>query len=66
MKEERYISMQEAKDLGFITEIIEPISAISNTNKNKKNMSKKNLKDALAVAKGMSTVKEISGMIRVA
>ena len=25
-----------------------------------------NLKDALAVAKGMSTVKEISGMIRVA
>ena len=26
----------------------------------------KNLKDALAVAKGMSTVKEISGMIRVA
>ena len=62
MKEERYISMQEAKDLGFITEIIEPISAISNTNKNKKNMSKKNLKDALNVlaqALGLSGAKDI-------
>lgn len=62
MKEERYMSMQEAKDLGFITEIIEPISAISNTNKNKKNMSKKNLKDALNVlaqALGLSGAKDI-------
>ena len=48
MSEERYITMQEAKELGFITEIIEPISAISKT-QNKKNMSKKNLKDALNV-----------------
>ena len=29
-------------------------------------LKEKNLNDALAVAKGMSTVKEISGMIRVA
>lgn len=48
MSEERYLSMQEAKDLGFITEIIEPISAIRKTKKTK-NMSKKNLKDALNV-----------------
>ena len=40
--------MQEAKELGFINEIIEPISAISKT-QNKKDMSKKNLKDALNV-----------------
>lgn len=56
MSEERYLSMQEAKDLGFITEIIEPISAISKTPKTK-NMSKKDLKSAfnlIAKAVGLS------------
>lgn len=48
MDEERYISVEEAKDLGFITEIIAPLSAchknrITNQNPNKNQMKNKSL-----------------------
>ncbi len=61
MKEERYLTIQEAKGLGFITEIIEPISAIKKSNKKNMNSEKvlRNIYNMLSKAFGCKSAQAI-------
>lgn len=62
MKEDKFIDMEKAKELGFIQEIIQPASAgVNNKNKFKEKMAKdKNKKGALAAA--VSALAELCGL----
>lgn len=63
MKEDKYITVEEAQTLGFINEIIEPVTAIKSNqfnNKNHKSM-KENKKEPGAIANAFKVIGEALG-----